>query len=175
VGEVANSILGGGYSSRVNKAVRIERGLSYGAGSGLGSRRYAGLFQLSCQTKNESAAEVATLFVDALKTLATAPIETTELEARKSALLGPLTRTLETGDGLAGALSERIDNSLPLSELSQLLAAIPTVTEEQVRRFAAKTLAAENAHLVIVGDAKQFLPALKKAFGPVTVWKKWSG
>ena len=175
VGEVANSILGGGYSSRVNKAVRIERGLSYGAGSGLGTRRYAGLFQLSCQTKNESAAEVATLFLDALKTLATAPIETTELEARKSALLGPLTRALETGGGLAGALAERIDNSLPLGELATLLAAIPTVTDEQVRAFAAKTLTAENARLVIVGDAKQFLPALQKAFGEVIVWKKWSG
>ena len=175
IGEVANSILGGGYSSRVNKAVRIERGLSYGAGSGLGTRRYAGLFQLACQTKNESAAEVATLFRDALKTLATAPIDTTELEARKSALLGPLTRTLETGDGLAGALAERIDNNLPLSELSQLLAAIPTVTEEQVRSFATQTLAPERARLVIVGNAKQFLPALQKAFGPVTVWKKWNG
>lgn len=175
IGEVANSILGGGYSSRVNRAVRIERGLSYGAGSRLGTRRYAGLFQLSCQTKNESAAEVATLFVDALKTLAAAPVDETELAARKSALVGPLTRGLETGGGLAGALSERIGDGLPLSELSQLLTAIPTVTEEQVRTFATQTLAPEKARLVIVGDAKQFLPALQKAFGPVTVWKKWSG
>nr|WP_309697707.1 pitrilysin family protein [Armatimonas sp.] len=175
VGEVANAILGGGYSSRVNRAVRIERGLSYGAGSGLGARRYAGLFQLSCQTKNESAAEVATLFLDALKTLATAPIEESELAARKSALLGPLTRGLETGDGLAGALSERISSGLPFSELPQLLAAILTLTEAQVRTFAAQALAPDQARFVIVGDAKQFLPALQKAFGPVTVWKKWDG
>ncbi|MBB6049946.1 M16 family metallopeptidase [Armatimonas rosea] len=175
IGEVANSLLGGGYSSRVNRMVRIERGLSYGAGSGLGTRRYAGLFQLSCQTKNESAAEVATLFVDALKNLATAPIPETELAARKSALLGPLTRELETGTGLAGALSERVGDGLPLDELAQLLATIPSITEAQVQAFAAQTLAAEKARIVIVGDAKQFRPALEKAFGPVTVWKKWSG
>jgi zinc protease len=175
VGEVTNSILGGGYSSRVNRAVRIERGLSYGAGSGLGTRRYAGLFQLACQTKNESAAEVATLFIDALKTLATAPIDEAELSARKSALLGPLSRGVETGNGLAGALSERVGDGLPLSELSQLLATIPSVTEAQVQAYAAKNLAPTNARLVIVGDAKQFQPALEKAFGTVTVWKKWGG
>ncbi len=175
IGEVANSILGGGYSSRVNRAVRIERGLSYGAGSGLGARCYAGLFQLSCQTKNESAAEVATLFVDALKTIATDPIDDAELVARKSTLLGPATRAMETGSGLAGTLSSHLSLDLPLSEFGSLLAAIPTLTEAQVRRFAAQTLAPEQARLVIVGDAKQFLPALEKAFGPVTIWKKWDG
>ena len=175
VGEVANAILGGGYSSRVNKAVRIERGLSYGAGSGLGARRYAGLFQLACQTKNESAAEVATLFVDALKTLATDPIDDAELVARKSTLLGPATRAMETGSGLAGTLASHLSLGLPLGEFGSLLAAIPTLTEAQVRRFAAQTLAPDQARLVIVGDAKQFLPALEKAFGPITVWKKWGG
>ena len=175
VGEVANAILGGGYSSRVNRAVRIERGLSYGAGSGLGARRYAGLFQLSCQTKNESAAEVATLFLDALKTLATAPIDDAELVARKSTLLGPATRAMETGSGLAGTLSSHLSLGLPLREFGSLLAAIPTLTEAQVRTFAAQALAPDQARFVIVGDAKQFLPALQKAFGPVTVWKKWDG
>lgn len=175
VGEVANSILGGGYSSRVNRAVRIERGLSYGAGSGLGTRRDAGLFLLSCQTKNESAAEVATLFVEALQALASAPIPADELAARKSALLGPLTRELETGGGLAGALSERVGMGLALGELGQLLAGIPTVTEAQVQAFAAEVLDAKKARLVVVGDAKQFRPALEKAFGPVVVWKKWVG
>ncbi|WP_395094926.1 M16 family metallopeptidase [Armatimonas sp.] len=175
VGEVANAILGGGYSSRVNRAVRIERGLSYGAGSGLGARRYAGLFQLSCQTKNESAAEVATLFLDALKTLATAPIDDAELMARKSPLLGPATRAMETGSSLAGALSSHLSLGLPLSEFGSLLATIPTLTEAQVRTFAAQALATDQARFVIVGDAKQFLPALQKAFGPVTVWKKWGG
>ncbi len=33
-GLVLNSILGGGYSSRLNQEIRIKRGLSYGAGSG---------------------------------------------------------------------------------------------------------------------------------------------
>ncbi len=58
-GLVANGVLGGGYSSRLNQEIRIKRGLSYGAGSSLsprgGDRR---LHRHDVQTKNESAAQV---------------------------------------------------------------------------------------------------------------------
>ncbi|HLJ73988.1 MAG TPA: pitrilysin family protein, partial [Thermoanaerobaculia bacterium] len=38
VAQVTNSVLGGGYSSRLNEEIRIKRGLSYGAGSGFDLR-----------------------------------------------------------------------------------------------------------------------------------------
>ena len=130
---------------------------------------------MSCQTKNESAAEVASLFLAALKELATGPLEEAELSARKSALLGPLSRELETGSGLAGALAERAALGMPLQELSALLARIPTVTAAEVRAFATNALVPASAHLVIVGDAKKFRAALEKNLGPVLLWKKWEG
>ena len=39
---VANAVLGGGYSARLNQEIRIRRGLSYGSGSSLDARRDAG-------------------------------------------------------------------------------------------------------------------------------------
>ena len=42
-GKVANALLGGGYSSWLNQEVRVKRGLSYGAGSGIETHRTAGL------------------------------------------------------------------------------------------------------------------------------------
>lgn len=175
IGEVVNSILGGGYSSRLNRVVRIERGLSYGAGSGFSARRYGGIFTMACQTKNESAGEVASLFLAQLKGLATGPLEDGELAARKSALLGPLSRELETGAGLASAIAERVGEGLPLLELRTLLDRIPTVTAAEVRRYAVESLSSSDTHLVVVGDAKKFRAALQKAVGPVTVWKKGEG
>ena len=41
---VLNSILGGGYSSRLNQEIRIKRGLSYGAGSSFAWRTDGGGF-----------------------------------------------------------------------------------------------------------------------------------
>ncbi|MFX8585654.1 insulinase family protein, partial [Acinetobacter baumannii] len=59
--EVANGVLGGGYSARLNEEVRVKRGLSYGAGSRVTEMAKAGMFSASAQTKNESAVEVADL------------------------------------------------------------------------------------------------------------------
>ena len=41
-GKVANALLGGGYSSWLNQEVRVKRGLSYGAGSAIETRRSSG-------------------------------------------------------------------------------------------------------------------------------------
>jgi zinc protease len=61
IGAVLNSVLGAGYSSRLNQEIRIKRGLSYGAGSVIEGRREAAFFRIGVQTKNESAAEVVRL------------------------------------------------------------------------------------------------------------------
>jgi zinc protease len=58
---VLNSLLGGGYSSRLNQEIRIKRGLSYGAGSSFAWRSATTNFGTRTQTKNESAGEVAEL------------------------------------------------------------------------------------------------------------------
>jgi zinc protease len=52
---VTNAVLGGGFSSRLNQEIRIRRGLSYGAGSGIDLRPGGGALRATVQTKNESA------------------------------------------------------------------------------------------------------------------------
>ena len=71
--EVANALLGGGYSARLNEEVRVKRGLSYGAFSNVDERRGTGLFIAVAQTKNVSAAEVAGLVDAEVSKLGSAP------------------------------------------------------------------------------------------------------
>src|SRR5262249_56587639 len=87
-GLLANAALGNGFGSRLNREIRIKRGLSYGARSSLDARRDAGAFAASAQTKNESAAEVATLLQAELKRLATDPVQGDELKSRQALLTG---------------------------------------------------------------------------------------
>src|SRR5829696_6788101 len=61
-GIVSNSVLSG-YSGRLNQEIRIKRGLSYGAGSSLDTRRDIGPFVASAQTKNELGCQVAKLLL----------------------------------------------------------------------------------------------------------------
>src|SRR3954447_1385995 len=72
-GVVAATVLGGGYSARLNAEIRIKRGLSYGASARLSPARTTGSFRASAQTKNESAPEVLGLIDDEMAKLAAQP------------------------------------------------------------------------------------------------------
>lgn len=166
---VANSVLGGGFSSRLNQEVRIKRGLSYGAFSSIAPRRLIGPFVASTQTKNETAPDVAILLRDELAILATAPLLPKELTPRKAALTGSYARSLETGSGLTEEVAELALFQRPFSELANYLPGVQAVTAEQVTEFASRILKAENADLILVGDGSKFLPALKAKFPNVEV------
>ncbi len=164
VGRVANGVLGEGYSSRLNQEVRIKRGLSYGASSGLGARKDGGLFSASAQTRNDAAPEVASLLKAELTRLVTEAVAATELVPRKAALSGNYARASERGAGLVSAVLSLTDYDLPLSSLNDYLPQVQKVTAPQIQRFAAKHLGAGAASIIIVGDGRQFLPELKKRF-----------
>lgn len=165
---VANSILGGGYSSRLNQEIRIKRGLSYGAGSSFDPRAGAGPFTARTDTKNESAADVAGILVAEMGRLAAADVPDTELTPRKAALIGEFAQSLETTSGIVDAISALALYGLPLSDINRHISGVQAVTAEQVRKFAGSNLAGP-ANVVIAGDAKQFIEPLKKQFGEVEV------
>lgn len=167
---VANSVLGGGYSSRLNQEIRIKRGLSYGAGSSFDPRADVGPFTARTDTKNESAAEVAGILVAEMGRLADVDVPDVELTPRKAALIGEFAQSLETTSGIVEAISALALHGLPLSEINRYISGVQSVTADQVRKFAATNLGGA-ANVVIVGDAKQFLTPLQKQFGEVEVIK----
>ena len=166
---VTNSILGGGYSSRLNEEIRIKRGLSYGAGSSFDLRRDVGPFTATVQTKNESAGEVAGLVVDELNKLGTTPVEDAELGPRKAVLIGGFGRQLETNGGIVGRIGALALYGLSLDEINRYISGVQNVTAADVRKFAAAHLGGNDASIVIVGDAKKFLPVLEQRFKNVEV------
>ena len=171
-GLVANSLFGGGYSSRLNQEIRIKRGLSYGAGSSLSARRWTGPFVATTQTKNESAAEVASLMLAELKRLAEPPLPEAELQPRRANLIGNYGRALETTEGLAGQVASLALHGLSFAEINDYIKKVESVTEGDVRRFAASRLKSAEANLIIAGDAPKFLEQLRKSFARVEVIEK---
>ena len=76
---VANAVLGGGYSARLNQEIRIRRGLSYGAGSDIDARGRPGPFVATVQTRNDAAAEVLGLILGEMRRLGAEPVPAAEL------------------------------------------------------------------------------------------------
>ena len=159
---VLNSVLGGGYSSRLNQEIRIKRGLSYGAGSSFGWRNAKANFATRTQTKNESAAEVVELVLAEVNKLAQGSITDTELVPRKSVLTGNFGRNLETTAGLAGAVADLYAFGIPTAELNAYVNNVNSVTDAQIRDFAAKNL--PGGDIIVVGDYSVFKDDLTKRF-----------
>ena len=158
---VANAALGNGFVSRLNREIRIKRGLSYGASSSIDPRRDGGAFTASAQTKNESAAEVAKLMAAELDKLVTSPVQGEELKSRQAVLTGRYALNLETNQGFAGEIADLAIYKLPLDTLDKFIPSINAVTSSDVSAFAKSDLATA-ASTVIVGKGSAFLAPLKK-------------
>lgn len=167
-GIVSNAILSG-YSGRLNWEIRVKRGLSYGAGSALDTRRWAGSFSASAQTKNESGAEVAALTLGEISKLATGDLPDKELTTRKASLNGGFARGLETTSGLVAQVSSLAVYGVSFDQLNQFVGNVQAVKAEDVKDFAAKHLNIDSTSVIVVGDARKFLPALQKQFPQVEV------
>ena len=160
-GIVATTVLGGGFSARLNQEIRIKRGLSYNARAGLSTARTTGSFRASAQTKNESAPEVLDLIKAEMAKLAAEPASADELKARKSVLVGGFGRQLATSGGLADILGELALYDIPLDEVSLYTRKVEAVDAAQVQDFARRAFDPAEASVIVAGDAKAFSDGLR--------------
>jgi zinc protease len=158
---VANAILGTGSNGRLFEEVRTKRALSYGANSSHPARADDALLTASAQTKNESAADVAKIFLDELDRLGKQPLTPDEVEKRKIFVSGLYTLQSETSAGFGATLAGLIQQGLSPSEAVRYLQAIEGVSPAAATKAAGRISAADRATLVIVGDSAKFLDKLR--------------
>jgi zinc protease len=158
---VANAVLGGGYSARLNQEIRIKRGLSYGSGSSLDARREGGPFVAITQTRNDAADQVVALTLGEMAKLGSQPVSSAELTARRSSLTGGFGRNVETTSGIANVLAGYIQRGVPPETIDTYLPSVLKVSPADVQTVASDLLRADGATVVVVGDAKQFGDKLK--------------
>ncbi len=163
VGIVANAVLGGSYSARLNEEIRIKRGLSYGASSRLQALGDAGMWLAAAQTKNPSAPQVVELVLGEFKRLGSARVSADELAARKATLIGSYGNSLETTAGLAEQVGELAIHGVKLEQIGKYIEQVQAVTPKQIEKYAAKHLDADGSKVVVVGDAAQFGAAIHQA------------
>src|SRR5262249_44434841 len=157
---VAVTILGGGYSARLNQEIRIKRGLSYGASSGMGARFSPAPIIAAAQTRNDAAPQVVSLMQGEFTKLGGGDVGADELSARKASLIGGFARTVETNAGVAGQISTLALFGLPPERLQTYVADVSAVTPAQIRAAAQHYFDPAHAEMVVVGDASIFYDAL---------------
>ena len=159
---VTNSVLGGGYTNRLNLEIRIKRGLSYGARSSVAWREGYSNFSAGAQTKNISAAEVAQLLATEIDKIAANTVGQDELKPRTATLTGNFSNSLETTGGLAAQIRELYLYGINPNELNSYMQNLQNVTDAQVKDFASKNFT--GGDIIIVGDYAKFKDDLAKRF-----------
>ena len=158
---VANAVLGAGSNGRLFEEVRVKRALSYGAGSGMPARMDDAVLTASAQTKNESAAEVAQIFLNELDRLGREPLAADAVGKRIAFLSGNFSRQAESSAGLGAVLAGLIQQGVAPSEAAHFVQRLEGVTPAAASAIAGKVTSSARATLVIVGDASKFIDKLR--------------
>jgi zinc protease len=167
--ELANSVLGGGSSGRLFEEIRTKRSLSYGAYSGFADRADASILTASAQTKNESAADVARIFLEEFERLGNEALDEDLLQKRRLYLGGNYARALETSGGFNAIVAGLLQQGLPPEEANAYAERLAGV-DPGAASLAAKTYVdPDRATVVIVGDAAQFIESVQELRGEVEV------
>jgi zinc protease len=167
-GVVASALLGGGFTSRLMEAIRVNRGLSYGVRSRFATSAAGGLFFISTFTKVETTAEIVQVALDETARFCDGGPTAEELERMQSYLCGLYPLSLETHDQLAEKLSDLALFDLPDEEVSGFRGKIRAVTAETCRDVGRRYFPLAERVVVAVGPAKSIVRQLER-FGEVTV------
>jgi zinc protease len=167
--EVANTMLGGSFSSRLNMNLRERNGYSYGAGSQFAMRRAAGPFVALAGVQSDKTREALVEFVSELQGMGTPPAGDELTRVRNLEALG-FPRGFETTRAMAARLAELVVYDLPESAFEEYVDAIQAVTAEDVARVGRERMPADRMVVVVVGDLASIEAPIRAGnFGEVTV------
>ncbi len=153
---VMNYILGGGgFASRLMQNIRDEKGLVYDISSSFSTKKHGGSFEISLQTKNESADEAIEEILKEIERIRKEPVSDKELEDAKSFLTGSFPMRIETGRRIASFLVAVEYYGLGMDYIDKYHEYINTVTKEDVLRVAEKYLKPESFVFVAVADKEK--------------------
>jgi zinc protease len=158
---VANSILGGGFTSRLMAEIRVNRGLSYGARSSLAQMKRGGFFAVYTYTKNASLRETIDVALEQLARMRTERLTDAELTGGKRYITGLFPFELETNDQLAAWITTLTFYGRPLTFLEEYGTKVALVTAEDCLAAARKHFWRDNNLLLVMTNYAETKDQLK--------------
>ncbi len=160
---LANTVFGGGFTSRLMDEIRVNRGLSYGARTSFRQARHGGFLLFSSFTKNETIGELLKVALAEAEKLRAAGLTAAELERARRYVSGLYPLRLETNEQIAGALAERKLYGLPDGWVEQYRGKLEAVTLEQANATAKRWFFGGPLAIVLVGDEAAIRKGLAEA------------
>jgi zinc protease len=159
---LANYVLGGAFSSRINLNLREDKGWTYGARSDFSGNRFDTRFTASGGVKASASDSSIVEFMKEIQNYATGGINDAELEFMRNSIGQTDARRYETGFQKAAFLGRILEYNLPVNYTELQNKIVKTISKEEISALAKKHLPYEKMVIVIVGDKALFGERLKK-------------
>ena len=158
--DALNFPLGGIYTSKLNTELRVNKGYTYGIGSGVAADRDGGRFAVRTSVRTNATRES----VEAIRDIVAEHgrgMSDEELAGLKDSLLRGQALKAETlGDKLR-LVQDITRNGLPDDAAAREMALVQAMTAEDAQRLADETLRPDAMRVVVVGDAESQLARLR--------------
>lgn len=158
---IANSILGGQFSSRLNLNLREDKGYTYGISSAFSYHKDSGCFEISTSVngKDTGAAinEIQKEIVGLKK-----QINIKEIDFTKSYLVKRFPAMFETYSQIAHHLSTMLKYNLSENYFGNYINKISSCTTKEIEEVAKNKILIDELIYLVVGDKSVALPQLKE-------------
>ena len=159
--QVASTVLGGGFKSRLNANLRSGKGYTYGAFSAFDVRREPGLFVAVAPVVADKTAEALRELLSEIDRLREGGVDATELADAKSGLIQSLPAEFQTTASTALAFGRLVALGRPPDYFAQYVQKLEAVTREDVARAAQARFDTRTLAIVVVGPLAELRPRLE--------------
>jgi zinc protease len=168
--DLAIRILGGEGSNRLQRVLRSDRGLTYGASVEASALREGGAVIGETDTRSDKTGEALRLTVDEFWRLQREPVSEWELSSVKAYISGNFPLGIETPNAIAQQVLSALHYGLDLEELQEFPERVNRVTVEDIQRVARLYLKPSRLSVALVGDASLVADQLRRVgFGEFEV------
>ncbi len=165
---LAATLLGGKYTSRLNRNLRERHGFTYGVSASLAGRRGPGPWVVSTAVANAVAGAACAEILGELERVREQPVPAEELAETAPYLIGTFPFTLQGVEDRAGRLEEIALFGLPEDHFDRWLESVAAATPEELGRVVREHLTPATMSIVAVGPASELVPQLER-WGAVEV------
>ncbi|HVZ35763.1 MAG TPA: pitrilysin family protein, partial [Polyangiaceae bacterium] len=160
---VGNAVFGGAFTARLMRAVRSERGWSYGASSRLGLDRVREAWSMWTFPAAADAAACIELQLALMRDWVERGIDESELGFAKSYLIKSHAFSVDTADKRLEQAVEIALYDLPRDYYSAFTANVEAVTRDEVNAALRRRLSPDDLVLAVVATDAELGPALRAA------------
>ena len=159
--QVAATVLGGGFKSRLNANLRSGKGYTYGAFSAFDVRREPGLFAAVAPVVADKTAEALRELLNEIDRLREGGIDASELADAKSGLIQSLPAEFGSTTSTALAFGKMVALGRPPDYFASYVQKLQAVTGEDVARAARARFDTKGLAIVVVGPLAELRPRLE--------------